>query len=243
MMLSSLSACAELFLQDEGQQQLLESDEKCQSWNDSYGSRSSKVCEDNEFYKFEIAGELSKIPKREFQEKLRIKIGTWLVKHQYPSEMIAIAKLDVWYGSPTFSPRDPQMRVQLDAPESRMLFWLPFDLKNWEKFRIKASLLGAARYPSDVGYRAGELLVSFKPETKQKDISWLLDGIDTLHQGYYIQQSAVYKVSVPPLQEIYMTQKITEKAHNIDVIEQIKLAKAEEVTGEFVKGFEFTLLP
>jgi hypothetical protein len=238
-----LAACA---MFNGAQTDKLHSDESfphCLRLNDAYGPRQSISCERIDVYDFLIAGQRWTFEKRSYQERLRVRIGNWLLRQGIPLEQISSGKIEVWVGTHVFAPDLPLMRVQVVAAGGNVLIEMPFDPAAWNETISSVYILGNGFYPEHAGIKAGKLLVELKPGIKAREFRGTLEKVRGLALTDGSDDFSSFYVTTPFLREAKSRHSLIRAAQVDSGLQQISFVPAGEVAGQFVKAFEFTLIP
>jgi hypothetical protein len=243
--IASLTSCALLRSsgRDHDQTTRNETSDRCLQINRSYGVRQSLSCERKEVYDFLIAGQRWTFEKRDYQERLRIRLGHWLLKQGIPLEQINEGRLEIWIGTHVFAPDLPLMRVQVVTAGGNILIEMPFDPAAWNEPISTVFILGKGLYPDHSGIKGGKLLVELKAGVKAREFRGALQKVSGADLQEGSEESSLFYVSTPFLREAWTRTSLLSAASGDGVLKQVYFIPAGEVAGEFAKAFEFMLVP
>ena len=238
-----LASCAFLFPSVDNGLVAITPIDHCIQMNKSYGPRQSRSCERKDVYDFLIAGRRWTFEKRGYQERLRVRVGEWLLTQGIPLEQIRQAKLEVWLGTHVFAPELPLLRVQIVAAGGNLLIEFPFNPDAWDEAINSVYILAKGLYPEYMGIKAGVLLVELMPGAKARKFVETIAKVDGLKLLDGSEELNTFYVSTPMLRESWTRANLLKVAQGGGELKQVYFIPAGEVAGEFAKVFEFSLVP
>lgn len=227
----------------DGSQKNIEVERICHQINQSYGPRQSQVCVSESSYDFFVAGHRWRFDRRDYQQRLRMRLGPWFLDHGLALEQIRDGQLEVWFGTHVFDPERPLLRIQFLSEWTNLMIDLPFQPAEWAQEISRVQLLDKGKYPTQTGVVAGQLLVELGAAYTARDIGreiWLSHGLELKEAD---AGSTMFIAATPFLRESAARTSLLNAWQEMPQIKRVLFVPAGEVGGEFVKAFTINMLP
>jgi hypothetical protein len=210
--------------------------------------RQVSVCEDKQYFEFNIGDKSRKYDYKNYLKDLRATIVSYMEWTSYSAENLRRSTTDLWISCHWQITDQCQIVAVVKSPGSNFSFHLPIEPEHWQGRPIDHLWLGNSEYPSTKTQRLGVLWVRAKPGFSDATLNQFMKetGVYSAHgkksntlvnevQGHWPN----LMLRVEPFSEGKITSHI--KAH-IDApifLDEISLVPAMDVQGPKAKFSQF----
>lgn len=191
-----------------------------------------KICEEDAHYSYASEEVNWRIPKEEFQEKIRSLISSYF-------SIVSPSVVDVHFWVNDFNTLK-SIKLQVWSQDRRFMLAFPVDLSLWgQREKVSLRRMGAVPYPLDYGYQVGELIVTCVDACQKAQFDFLQKWSPLI--TYQQVTSDVLVLKVPDWQEdIWM--EVLQKQHDYGtVFKDMVLSPVLEANGFSQLSFRFIL--
>lgn len=191
-----------------------------------------KVCEDESHYSYSSEEVNWRIPKEEFQEKIRSIINEYF-------SIADPAVVDVHFWVNDFNTLK-SIKVQVWTQEKKFMLSFPVDLSLWgHREKVSLRRMGTVPYPVDYGYQFGELIVTCVDECQKPQFDFLQKWSPMI--TYQQITSDVLVLKVPDWQEEHWMEVLQKQPDYGASFKDMALSPVLEANGFSQLSFRFIL--
>lgn len=132
------------------------------------------VCEDEDRYSFQIAGEYTEFDKVEWKNRARQLVSEYAIEAGIPAQQLSNANVKFWLSVPESAPADAHGRAVVSAGKFNFVVNLPVALDLDQVTRHQVADLAGQAYPGYLGHRVGSILVKKTASASEEEFLALL---------------------------------------------------------------------